>query len=342
MFRNLVLLGLLGATACGVGALPELPTAATEDTPNKVEILGVWPVQGEEQIAPAVLVVGRAYKLKVRVSGLGEVLLPSEPLVASIESETFERVISFPRGNTCITPAEPESADDEGVCTIVFYAEGLVRDVGIMVRAQRALAVTQSIDLELRADLASARLRFMVPGVGTATWFPGDADPLPALQAMGLSLEEDQAAPLVIELKDAFDNPLFGQRVELADRLEPQAPVQPEPDAGVVDDGGISTDALVSEAVDARIADALLMDSGHRDAAADDTRDAGTTSDALSQDALSQDLADASARSDVDGLDGGRELAPGTLAGGRVAVFRHDGVRCSTEGDNDATSGAQR
>ncbi len=321
-----------------MGTLPELPAAATEDTPNKVEILGVWPAQGDDQIVPAMLVVGRAYKLKLRVSGLGDVLLPSEPLVASIESESFERVISFPRGNTCITPAEPESADDEGVCTIVFYAEGLVRDVGIMVRAQRALAVTKSIDLELRADLASARLRFMVPGVGTATWFPGDADPLPALQAMGLSLEEDQATPLVIELKDAYDNPLVGQRVELADWLEPQAPVQPEPDAGVVDDGGVSTDVLVSEAgaVDTLIVDASWMDSGYRDAAVDDAGDVGAITDTSSQDAPSRVLPDASLRSDVDALGDGRGLASGRLADGRVAVYRHDGTRCGIEVDNDA------
>ncbi len=342
MKRLSLVLGFL--SACSSGALPELPPVATEFTPNQVQIIGIWPTDGDEQLRPPVLVVGQAYKLKVRVRALGDRPLSSEPLVASIASDSFERVISFPRGDTCITPAEPESDSERGVCTIVFYAEGLVRDVAIRVRAQRALAVTDRIDLDLQADIASARLRFVVPGVGTATWLPGDADPLAALQRMGLSLEEDQAVPLVVELKDAYDNPLVGQRVELTDWLEPQGSVETAPDAGAVVDGGGSVDTSLAEAgnLDASIGDASTRDAQLLDASLSDTQDASVIRDA------SNPASDASSPADVNwarldsgtsfdsGIeDAGSGAVGGALANGRVLLYRHDGVRCSTEPYDD-------
>jgi cysteine-rich repeat protein len=329
--------------ACGTGSLPDLPPETTEDPPQEVQILGVWSADGTEQLGPAALGVGRAYGLRVRVAAFGDRPLASEPLVATIESDSFERVLSFPRGNTCLTPAEPESADDEGICTIVFFAEGLVRDVALRVRAQRALNTSDVLALGLKPDVDQPRLRFIVPGVGTASWVPGDADPLAALQPLRLSLEDPQAVPLVIELKDPYGNPLSGHRVELTPWLEPQDEPQPSSDAGASSEGGTSDASLAADA-DVAVQDDVGLnptpDAGADVLGASDVSggsggpgatDTGPGSDVGSDIAHTSDAGAA-----ADGgttTDAGQTRPAGAIADGRVIVHRLAAGQCSTEAE---------
>ena len=330
-------MGLMWAcAACSSGALPELPPETNEQTPSAVRLLGVWPADGDERIEPPALRVGRAYRLKVEVTSLLGEPLGSEALVASIESPSFERVISFPRGASCVTPAVDALEGSPGVCSIVFYAEGPVRDVRLVVRAQRALEVQDELALDLRADRSSARLRFVVPGVGTAVWVAGDADPLTSLRTMGLSLEEAQAKPLVVELQDAFGNPLVGERVVLSDWRDAS-------DEGSVDAGAVA-------AQDAALGgDAALGDVGGLDdaGAAEDTgggagRDAAGASD-------TQDVFDVGAGAGDGGVEDAAPAPPdagagqgppgsqaGELAQGKVRIYRAEQGACSAQPSEDA------
>ena len=336
-------MGLMWAcAACSSGALPELPPETNEQIPSAVRLLGVWPANGDEPIEPPALKLSRAYRLKVEVTSLLGEPLGSEALVASIESPSFERVISC--GASCVTPAVDALEGSPGVCSIVFYAEGPVRDVRLVVRAQRALEVQDELALDLRADRSSARLRFVVPGVGTAVWVAGDADPLTSLRTMGLSLEEAQAKPLVVELQDAFGNPLVGERVVLSDWRDASDEGSADAGAGAAQDAALGGDAALGDV-------GGLDDAG----AAEDTgggagRDAAGASDTqgvfdVGAGAGDGGVEDAAPAPPDAGAGQGHQARRRVVAQGKVRIYRAEQGACSAqpseEGQHEARSDAQ-
>ena len=144
----------------------------------------------------------------------GNEALAGEPLVLSVETESFEEVVRFPRGATCVTPYDGE-AEAPGTCAIIFRLMAPVVDIVLRLRAQRALNVNDAVAPRPLADRASASIRVVAPGAGSRVWQSGDSDPLSGADPMPISMEDDEPTPLWVVLDDRFGNPLVGERVEL-------------------------------------------------------------------------------------------------------------------------------
>ena len=203
---------LFFAGACA-GPLPPLP-ALDEQVPSRVSILGIQPAGGGEILSPEALVVGGVYQLEGAVYSATNQALAGEPLVLSVETASFEELVRFPRGATCVTPTGTEM-NAQRTCVIVFRLVGPVADIVLQLRAQRALNVIDEMPLVPLADRASASVRLIAPGIGSRVWQPGDSDPLVGVGPLPISMEDDEPTAFWVVLEDRFGNPLVGERVEL-------------------------------------------------------------------------------------------------------------------------------
>ncbi|MEC7751079.1 MAG: hypothetical protein VX405_06220, partial [Myxococcota bacterium] len=240
---------MLFISACA-DTLPPLPTV-DDRLPARLNIVGIEPAGGGATLSPDALTVGAVYQLTGAVFSAGNEALAGEPLVLSVETESFEEVVRFPRGATCVTPYDGE-AEAPGTCAIIFRLVGPVADIVLRLRAQRALNLNDAVALRPLADRASASIRVVAPGVGSRVWQSGDSDPLSGADPMPISMEDDEPTPLWVVLEDRFGNPLVGERVELRAWQSPDDRSEENPsdddagaDGGI--DGGQGKDVSVSD-----------------------------------------------------------------------------------------------
>lgn len=312
---------LLFVAAC-IDSLPALPED-DESSPRSVEILDVQPAGGGAVQALDGLRVGLVYQLRARVTGAAGQTLAGEPLVVSVETESFEEVVRFPRGTGCVTPYNPPSPDEAGVCHIVFRFAGPVATVGMRIRAQRALEVTDLLSLTPQPDRDSVTVRIMAPGVGAREWSSGDADPLLSADSMPLSMEAQAPTPLIVVLEDRFGNPLVGERVRLQRWISPAEQGSGEP-SGPADGGaGAATpDTGLSPSPEAGAGDGPGTDGRENS-----TQDSGPPGDV------------GSGITEAGTVEAGQELeTPGdeSLGQGYFQVHEHESGECSDRSGDES------
>lgn len=318
-FCRLILAALI---AC-VPELPSLPER-DEDSPQEVVILDLQPAGGGTVQSADALVAGRVYQLRARVSGASGQPLPGEPLTVSVQTESFDELVRFPRGNGCVTPHSPASPEEAGSCSVIFRLVGPIAPLGLLVRAQRALEVSALLQIAPRPAQEELILAVQVPKVGTARWSPDEIDPLLGLDPLPLAMDDEQAAPLTLTLTDVFGNPLSGVRILLSD--PPEEEPEPGPDAGPASPDATAPDSALnspdSNAGDGATGDGSLGDQGpEAEAGGDGPADSGPADIRLVGDVLS----------DVAATEAG--VPDGSGSGG-------DGGSSSDSGSHDSDGGS--